>query len=167
MNSERRLLLKEIVAQLEQAEEKVRKIWVEEEESYETRKVNAVFADLWPRARLPSLSFLRNRSPRARTKKVRSVAAVHYRKCSESAPVPTEAGAGNRRVEWRAADRKCASRCGHSSSRAGRPGVAFVGALRRHIDEHGRAPTSGVGGMDGARAGRVIARKRDPQRGRS
>jgi hypothetical protein len=39
MNSERRLLLKEIVAQLEQAEEKVRKIWVEEEESYETRTI--------------------------------------------------------------------------------------------------------------------------------
>jgi hypothetical protein len=37
MNNERRLLLKEIVEQLEQAEERVRKIWVEEEERYETR----------------------------------------------------------------------------------------------------------------------------------
>jgi hypothetical protein len=37
MNSERRLLLREIVAQIEQAQEKLRKIWVEEEESYETR----------------------------------------------------------------------------------------------------------------------------------
>ena len=29
--------------------------------------------------------------------------------------------------------------------------------------KHGRAPTFGVGGMDGDRAGRVIAGKRDPQ----
>jgi hypothetical protein len=29
--------------------------------------------------------------------------------------------------------------------------------------KHGRAPTFGVGGMDGDRAGRVIAGKRDPE----
>ena len=37
MNSERRLLLKEMVAQLEQIEEKLRGIWIDEEESYEAR----------------------------------------------------------------------------------------------------------------------------------
>jgi hypothetical protein len=37
MNSERRLLLKEIVAQLERAEERVREIWNEEERNYDQR----------------------------------------------------------------------------------------------------------------------------------
>jgi hypothetical protein len=36
--------------------------------------------------------------------------------------------------QWRAADRRCASRCGHSSRRASGLGVAFVGALCRRID---------------------------------
>ena len=88
-----------------------------------------------PGARLPSLSFLRNRSlPRESHKKVCPVAAIHYRKRSDSFQSRHKAGAGNRRAEWRAADRKCASRCGHSSRRAGGPGVAFVGALCRRID---------------------------------
>ena len=37
MNKERRLLLKEIVAQLERAEERVREIWNEEERNYDQR----------------------------------------------------------------------------------------------------------------------------------
>ena len=37
MNKERRLLLKEIVAQLERAEERVREVWNEEERNYDQR----------------------------------------------------------------------------------------------------------------------------------
>jgi hypothetical protein len=37
MNSERRLQLKEIVTQLERAEERVREIWNEEERNYDQR----------------------------------------------------------------------------------------------------------------------------------
>jgi hypothetical protein len=37
MNKERRLLLKEIVADLERAEGRLRKIWVEEERNYDQR----------------------------------------------------------------------------------------------------------------------------------
>ena len=44
--------------------------------------------------------------------------------------------------QWRAADRKCASRCGHSSRRASGLGVAFVGALCRRIDSQGVDPRS-------------------------
>jgi hypothetical protein len=36
--------------------------------------------------------------------------------------------------QWRAADRRCASRCGHSSRRACGLGVAFVGALCQRIN---------------------------------
>ncbi len=39
--------------------------------------------------------------------------------------------------QWRAADRSCASRCGHLSRRARGLGVAFVGALCRRIDSQG------------------------------
>jgi hypothetical protein len=42
--------------------------------------------------------------------------------------------------KWRAADRSCASRCGHSSRRARGLGVAFVGALCRRIDDQRRRP---------------------------
>src|SRR5260370_3102607 len=44
--------------------------------------------------------------------------------------------------QWRAADRRCASRCGHSSKRASGLGVAFVGALCRRIDSQGVDPRS-------------------------
>jgi hypothetical protein len=44
--------------------------------------------------------------------------------------------------QWRAADRSCASRCGHSSRRASGLGVAFVGALCRRIDSQGVDPRS-------------------------
>jgi len=44
--------------------------------------------------------------------------------------------------QWRAADRRCASRCGHSSRRASGLGVAFVGALCRRIDSQGVDPRS-------------------------
>jgi hypothetical protein len=44
--------------------------------------------------------------------------------------------------QWRAADRRCASRCGHSSKRASGVGVAFVGALCRRIDSQGVDPRS-------------------------
>ena len=44
--------------------------------------------------------------------------------------------------QWRAADRRCASRCGHSSKRARGLGVAFVGALCRRIDSQGVDPRS-------------------------
>jgi hypothetical protein len=44
--------------------------------------------------------------------------------------------------QWRAADRKCASRCGHSSRRVSGLGVAFVGALCRRIDSQGVDPRS-------------------------
>ena len=44
--------------------------------------------------------------------------------------------------QWRAADRRCASRCGHSLRRASGLGVAFVGALCRRIDSQGVDPRS-------------------------
>jgi hypothetical protein len=44
--------------------------------------------------------------------------------------------------QWRAADRSCASRCGHSSRRASGLGVAFVGALCWRIDSQGIDPRS-------------------------
>src|ERR1700676_1189980 len=44
--------------------------------------------------------------------------------------------------QWRAADRSCASRCGHLSRRARGRGVAFVGALCRRIDSQGVDPRS-------------------------
>ena len=44
--------------------------------------------------------------------------------------------------QWRAADRRCASRCGHSSRRASGLGVAFVGAFCRRIDSQGVDPRS-------------------------
>ena len=44
--------------------------------------------------------------------------------------------------QWRAADRRCASRCGHSSRGASGLGVAFVGALCRRIDSRGVDPRS-------------------------
>jgi hypothetical protein len=44
--------------------------------------------------------------------------------------------------QWRAADRGCASRCGHSSRRASGLGVAFVGALCRRVDSQGVDPRS-------------------------
>ncbi len=44
--------------------------------------------------------------------------------------------------QWRAADRSCAARCGHSSRGASGLGVAFVGALCRRIDSQGIAPRS-------------------------
>lgn len=37
MNNERRLLLREIIEQLEQTNERLRKIWNEEDEAYERR----------------------------------------------------------------------------------------------------------------------------------
>jgi hypothetical protein len=37
MNTERRLLLREIIEQLEQTNERLRKIWNEEDEAYERR----------------------------------------------------------------------------------------------------------------------------------
>ena len=44
--------------------------------------------------------------------------------------------------QWQAADRRCASRCGHSSRGASGLGVAFVGALCRRIDSQGVRPRS-------------------------
>jgi hypothetical protein len=44
--------------------------------------------------------------------------------------------------QWRAADRRYASRCGHSSRGASGLGVAFVGALCRRIDSRGVDPRS-------------------------
>ena len=44
--------------------------------------------------------------------------------------------------QWRAADRRCASRCGHSSRGASGLGVAFVGVLCRRIDSQGVDPRS-------------------------
>src|SRR5260221_12898170 len=44
--------------------------------------------------------------------------------------------------QWRAADRRCASRWGHSSKRASGLGAAFVGALCRRIDSQGVDPRS-------------------------
>jgi hypothetical protein len=44
--------------------------------------------------------------------------------------------------QWRAADRRCASRCGHSSRGANGLGVAFVGSLYRRIDSRGVDPRS-------------------------
>src|SRR5579863_4882499 len=68
----------------------------------------------------------------ARTTKARTVAAIHYRKLSDSFQSRHEAGAVIGGWQWRAADRSCASRCGHSSRRG--LGVAFVGALCRRIE---------------------------------
>jgi hypothetical protein len=45
-------------------------------------------------------------------------------------------------LQWRAADRRCASRYGHSSRGASGLGVAFVGALCRRIDSQGVDPRS-------------------------
>src|SRR5258707_4338387 len=53
--------------------------------------------------------------------------------------------------QWRAADRRCASRCGHSSRGASGFGVAFVGVLCRRIDSLGVEPRSLIGSPGKAR----------------
>jgi hypothetical protein len=75
-------------------------------------------------------------------KKARLVAVVHYRKRSDSFQSRHKAGRVIGGWQWRAADRRCASRCGHSSRRASGLGVAFVGALCRRIDSKGVDPRS-------------------------
>ena len=51
----------------------------------------------------------------------------------------TKAGdAKSKGWQWRAADRSCVPRCGHSSRRASGLGVVFVGAFCRRIDSHSR-----------------------------
>src|SRR5882757_5437748 len=51
--------------------------------------------------------------------------------------------------QWRAADRRCASRCGHSSRGASGLGVAFVGVLCWRIDSRGvESPYSKPGALD-------------------
>jgi hypothetical protein len=76
-------------------------------------------------------------------KKARPVAAIHYRK---SVRIRSNLDIKLGRViggwQWQAADRRCTSRCGHSSRRAGGLGVAFVGALCRRIDSQGVDPRS-------------------------
>src|SRR6476659_11051218 len=68
--------------------------------------------------------------------------------------------------QWRAADRSCASRCGHSSRRASGLGVAFVGALCRRIDSQGVDPRSlnwkisSPGKSAGPKPGAWVARSR-------
>jgi hypothetical protein len=67
-------------------------------------------------------------------KKVRPVAAIHYRNHS-SLDIKLGELTGGR--QWRAADQSCASRCGHLSRRASGLGVAFVGVLCRRNDSQG------------------------------
>jgi hypothetical protein len=75
-------------------------------------------------------------------KKVHPVAAMHYRYRSESFQLDIELGRVIGGWQWRAADRRCASRCGHSSRHARGLGVAFVGALCRRINSQGVDPRS-------------------------
>ena len=76
------------------------------------------------------------------SKRTRPVAAIHYRNRSDSSNLDIKLGRVIGGWQWRAADRRCASRCGHSSRRASGLGVAFVGALCRRIDSQGVDPRS-------------------------
>jgi hypothetical protein len=70
-------------------------------------------------------------------KKDRAVAAIHCRNGSDSSESRLGRVIGG--WQWRAADRRCALRCGHSSRGASGLGVAFVGALFRRIDSWRRS----------------------------
>src|SRR6266478_5337665 len=78
---------------------------------------------------LSSISWLPPAAPDLFSKRTRPVAAIHYRNRSDSFQSRHKAGRVIGGWQWRAADRRCASRCGHSSRGASGLGVAFVGAL--------------------------------------
>jgi hypothetical protein len=67
---------------------------------------------------------------------------MHYRKRPDSFQSRHRAGRVIGGRQWRAADRRCASRCGHSSRRGSEPGVAFVDAFCRRNDSQGVRPRS-------------------------
>jgi hypothetical protein len=76
-------------------------------------------------------------------KRDRPVAAIHYRNDLDS--FQSRLGRAIGGWKWRAADRRCASRCGHSLRGASGLGVTFVDALRRRIDSRGADPRSLIG----------------------
>jgi hypothetical protein len=90
----------------------------------------------------PAHGRVRRRGGGPLLKKARPVAAIHYRSVRIRSNLDIKLGRVIGGWQWRAADRRCASRYGHSSRGASGLGVAFVGALRRRFDSQGVDPQS-------------------------
>jgi hypothetical protein len=90
----------------------------------------------------PAHGRVRRRGGGPLLKKARPVAAIHYRSVRIRSNLDIKLGRVIGGWQWRAADRRCASRYGHSSRGASGLGVAFVGALCRRFDSQGVGPRS-------------------------